>query len=79
MIAFYAFCRVVDDIADDADIPDAKRFQELDSWETGLKEGFKNPDPVQAEMVRICHKFRPANRDCSWDEDGYREGFLSYF
>ncbi len=57
MIAFYAFCRVVDDIADDADIPDAKRFKELDAWEAGLKEGFTSPDPVQSEMSRICHKY----------------------
>jgi phytoene synthase len=57
MIGFYAFCRVVDDIADDPDIPDDRRLEQLDAWEAGLREGFEKPDPVQAETMRICREY----------------------
>ncbi|MCH2061187.1 MAG: squalene/phytoene synthase family protein [Verrucomicrobiales bacterium] len=57
MISFYAFCRVVDDIADDPDIPDHRRLEQLDAWEAGLREGFEKPDPVQAETMRICREY----------------------
>ncbi len=57
MISFYAFCRVVDDIADEPDIPDCQRLQYLDAWECGLREGFGEPDSVQLETMRICRKY----------------------
>lgn len=57
MISFYAFCRVVDDIADEPGIADSRRREELDGWECGLRKGFDNPDPVQAETMRLCSKY----------------------
>ena len=57
MVSFYAFCRVVDDIADDPGIPDSRRLEQLEVWECGLREGFKDPDAVQAATMRICRKY----------------------
>ena len=57
MVSFYAFCRVVDDIADDPGIPDSRRLEQLDAWENGLRAGFKDPDPVQQATMSICRKY----------------------
>ncbi|MCP4847081.1 MAG: squalene/phytoene synthase family protein [Verrucomicrobiaceae bacterium] len=57
MISFYAFCRVVDDIADEPGVPDERRLEDLNAWECGLSEGFKSPDEVQIELMRICCKY----------------------
>ena len=57
MVSFYAFCRVVDDIADDPGIPDSLRLEHLDAWKCGLREGFENPDMVQSETERIRTKY----------------------
>ncbi|MDZ4288033.1 MAG: squalene/phytoene synthase family protein, partial [Prosthecobacter sp.] len=39
MISFYAFCRVVDDIADNADLDAMERDQELARWRACVSEG----------------------------------------
>jgi phytoene synthase len=57
MVSFYAFCRVVDDIADEPGIPDTLRLENLDTWQCGLREGFENPDMVQSETERIRSKY----------------------
>ncbi len=57
MVSFYAFCRVVDDIADDPGIPDALRLEHLNAWKCGLREGFENPGMVQSETERIRSKY----------------------
>lgn len=53
MVSFYAFCRVVDDIADAPGIPADERRRQLQVWADGLRDGFKQPDPVQRELVRL--------------------------
>ncbi|WP_411827749.1 phytoene/squalene synthase family protein [Luteolibacter sp. AS25] len=40
MVVFYAFCRTVDDIADDPVEPKSLRRKKLAEWEEGLREGF---------------------------------------
>ena len=47
MVVFYAFCRVVDDIADDAAIPLAERQAALSEWRHGLEHGFERPNDFQ--------------------------------
>ena len=44
MYAIYAFCRAVDDIADDASRPRAARMEQLDEWRRGI-ESLYSDDP----------------------------------
>lgn len=53
MVIFYAFCRTIDDLADEADIPPVQRAQSLELWATGLKDGFRNPNDLQREVVAL--------------------------
>lgn len=53
MTVFYAFCRTMDDIADEPGIPTGKRARRLGEWETGLREGFPEPDELQREIVQV--------------------------
>jgi len=53
MVTFYAFCRVVDDLADDPDRPIAEREASLLAWKHGLVSGFADPDPLQMEVVAL--------------------------
>lgn len=57
MRAFYAFCRVIDDIADDPAAQRESKAQRLDAWKRGLEKGFQNPDPVEAETIRVRDKY----------------------
>lgn len=53
MTTFYAFCRVVDDIADDNELPVDERRALLGAWKKGLLHGFSNPDDLQAEVSEL--------------------------
>ena len=53
MVVFYAFCRVVDDIADDAAIPLAERQAALSEWRHGLEHEFERPNDFQKEVVEL--------------------------
>ncbi len=58
MIGFYAFCRVVDDIADDPDVPVDARRASLGRWKDGLKaRAFDGSDPVEDEALRLIDKY----------------------
>ena len=48
---FYAFCRVIDDIADDATRHSEQKRRELGAWRRSLRESFKG-EPALAESVR---------------------------
>ncbi len=50
---FYAFCRTIDDLADDPAVPLAEREDALDRWSRGLRDGFADPDPLQADVVAL--------------------------
>ncbi|OYU46238.1 MAG: squalene synthase HpnD [Burkholderiales bacterium PBB4] len=56
MVVFYAFCRVIDDLADDLDVPAEKRAAALSAWKQGLEEGFAAPDEFQREVVEVRDK-----------------------
>ncbi|MDC0088077.1 squalene/phytoene synthase family protein [Akkermansiaceae bacterium] len=57
MITFYAFCRVIDDLADDLDIPLEDRVAGLDEWREGLKTGFSQPDELQSEIISLIERY----------------------
>lgn len=53
MVVFYAFCRTMDDIADDpsADLP--VRAAALRVWQGGLEHGFDQPDAFAKEVLEM--------------------------
>lgn len=51
MVVFYAFCRTMDDLADDPTVPLADRQASLDFWKRGLNDGFDAPDEFQSQVV----------------------------
>ncbi len=53
MVVFYAFCRVIDDLADDLDVPAAQRASALSAWKHGLEQGFAAPDEFQREVIEL--------------------------
>ncbi len=57
MVSFYAFCRVIDDIADENDMPLAERRAQLNEWKEGLLHGFPQPDELQSEVAALTQKY----------------------
>jgi phytoene synthase len=53
MVVFYAFCRTMDDIADDPGIDVSARAAVLRSWREGLEKGFSNPEEFEREVVEM--------------------------
>lgn len=53
MTVFYAFCRTVDDIADDISQSVENRKNSLNDWERGLKEGFSENDVLGREVEEM--------------------------
>ncbi len=57
MMTFYAFCRVIDDIADEDTAPLEQRRDELARWRDGLLHGFDHPDDFQCEVAGLPNKY----------------------
>lgn len=53
MVVFYAFCRTMDDLADDPQVPSRQRAAALDTWQHGLSSGFETPTTLQREVVEM--------------------------
>ncbi|GAA5123037.1 squalene/phytoene synthase family protein [Luteolibacter yonseiensis] len=53
MVVFYAFCRTMDDLADDPGMPAEQRLKSLDAWENGITRGFDAPDEFQQQVVSL--------------------------
>jgi len=53
MVVFYAFCRTIDDLADDTTRPAADRAADLEAWKNGLLHGFDTPDEFQREVTDL--------------------------
>ena len=53
MVVFYAFCRTMDDLADDPGLAMAERASALDAWENGITAGFETPDEFQQEVISL--------------------------
>lgn len=56
MQVFYAFCRVIDDLADDDQRPNEQRTAALESWKDGLTRGFPQPDALQQEVTDLIER-----------------------
>lgn len=57
MIAFYAFCRVVDDIADATDTTPETKEAELNHWRRCVEEGNPPGHPVLDEAVALPQRY----------------------
>lgn len=57
MISFYAFCRVVDDIADSAEIGEEEKEKELNHWRKCVEEGNPPGHPVLDEVLLLPQKY----------------------
>ena len=57
MVIFYAFCRVIDDLADDLDIPYNERALGLTQWREGIENGFDHPDELQSDVMQIIERY----------------------
>jgi 15-cis-phytoene synthase len=61
MVALYAFCREVDDIADDESLPVEERRRRLSAWRTDLRLacGAQTPQfPVNRELQPVIRRYR---------------------
>lgn len=52
-VIFYAYCRVIDDLADDLDVPEEERERALKVWKDGLERGFDDPGPLQQDLLDL--------------------------
>jgi phytoene synthase len=52
-VVFYAFCRTLDDLADDPGIPAGQRAAALEAWKRGLASGFENATELQREIIEL--------------------------
>lgn len=55
---FYAFCRVVDDIADEPGPPPAEKKRRLEAWKRALGEPFEGEPSLAAEVRALIAKYR---------------------
>lgn len=53
MVVFYAFCRTVDDLADDLSVGVEERRRGLEGWARGLREGFGEEDVFGNEVMEM--------------------------
>ncbi|WP_018969124.1 phytoene/squalene synthase family protein [Rubritalea marina] len=61
MVTFYAFCRVIDDLADEASIPLEERRAGLDSWIACFKGDAKPELPLQQDTLNLRDRYRIDN------------------
>ena len=59
MYAIYAFCRLVDDIADDDSVPVEERIPRLDAWRSRIANvyGGMADGPVTRVLVEAVHRY----------------------
>ena len=58
MVTFYAYCRLIDDIADDTCLPVDEKRVRLEAWRQGLLHGFEDPGPVESSTVELFEKYQ---------------------
>lgn len=54
---FYAFCRVIDDIADEPGQPQPEKERQLADWKRALGEPFEGEPPLAAEVRSLIQKY----------------------
>ncbi len=58
MTVFYAFCRIVDDIADEPSVPVEQRRLQLDEWRRSLETPFDGEPRLAREVRNLIAKYR---------------------
>lgn len=58
MVSFYAYCRVVDDIADEESVPVEAREQALESWRRALLAACPDEHPLAQEIRELRAKYQ---------------------
>ncbi|MFT6863959.1 MAG: phytoene synthase [Akkermansiaceae bacterium] len=62
LVSFYAFCRVIDDLADDLDLPIAEKEKGLAGWKAIFAEDTVNPVlgllGLQGEILKVRHRYK---------------------
>ncbi len=53
MEVFYAFCRTMDDLADDSALPADERVKGLNTWSQGLVSGFADATALQQQVMEM--------------------------
>ncbi len=56
MVIFYAFCRTIDDLADEAGVVNAKKREGLDAWEAGIRDGFPEGNRLGLELREMMQR-----------------------
>jgi len=54
---FYAFCRVIDDIADDVDLAVDEKSRRLSEWREWLRAPRPNESPFAGDVRRLMSKY----------------------
>jgi 15-cis-phytoene synthase len=57
MVSFYAFCRVVDDLADDDSAPESARRERLGEWRAAVSNQTRGVDPLLDEVLALAPKY----------------------
>lgn len=58
MAVFYAFCRVVDDIADSTELANDEKQRQLEHWKRSLIEPHDDDPPLAKEVRSLMTKYR---------------------
>jgi 15-cis-phytoene synthase len=53
MVIFYAFCRTIDDVADEAGASFARRAEGLEAWVNGIRDGFPEDNELGRELMSM--------------------------
>ncbi len=55
---FYAFCRVIDDIADEPALPPLEKERQLNAWKRAIFESFEGEPPLSPEVRQLIADYR---------------------
>jgi 15-cis-phytoene synthase len=67
---FYAYCRTLDDLADDPALPFETRLTAIREWKRGLLSGFAHPTPLQREVISLRDRLAIPNHLLTAIADG---------
>lgn len=58
MVTFYAFCRTIDDIADDSNLPDEEKHEALNHWQRAIESQQADAEnPLQCDTVALLVRY----------------------
>jgi len=57
MVVFYAFCRVIDDLADDTELSKEEKFTGLNEWKDCLNSKLEKPNRLQQQVLDLRDRY----------------------